>query len=248
MTVTCSLPGTTVTAHDPNFWTGADFLGPDWTILDRAGDADNSEQQYYRPGNVTVVSGLLTVQAKVQSFGGLNYTSGMLQWTSRTFTHGSIEVRCQMPAGTGCWPAIWLLGAGCEATNPITPNNTGTCQWPNIANDSDELDFLEFLGGAASKPTNNFQTHSNLGDNGGSVSLGFNSAAAMHIYKLVRSASSLQFFADGSLLATISTSVSSTPMFLIMDVALGGTGGGTIVDGSLPQNMLVDYVRVVDLP
>ena len=49
---------------------------------------------------------------------------------------------------------------------------------------------------------------------------------------------------NGAQTCTISSNVPSTPMFLIMNVAVGGFGGGTVNNSTLPQTMYVDYVKV----
>jgi beta-glucanase (GH16 family) len=233
-------------------------LGSDWTILNRHGDSGNTEKQFYRPANVTINgSGYLQIDAKVQTYvdpapdvdslGTYNYTSGMIQWTPGiTFTHGSLEVRAQMPAGTGPWPAIWLLGVGCQTTNLTTADNGGTCSWPNIGSLSDEIDFLEFLG--SNRTSVNCQVHNDLGNDQLTPALGFDASAGLHTYRLVRASGSLTWFVDGAQIAQITSHVSDTPMALLINIAVGGTGGGAITDATLPQSMLIDYVRKVDAP
>ena len=48
----------------------------------------------------------------------------------------------------------------------------------------------------------------------------------------------------GAQSCTISSNVPTTPMFLIMNVAVGGFGGGTVNNSTLPQTMYIDYVKV----
>lgn len=50
---------------------------------------------------------------------------------------------------------------------------------------------------------------------------------------------------DGATTCTIQQSyVPSTPMFVIINTAIGGVGGGTVDNSTLPQAMSVDYVKV----
>lgn len=228
----------------PGYWSGKDFWGGDWYFMDRVGDLGNSESQAYSPSQVTLDSnGYLQIEAKKQTYLGMSYLSGMIQWRRGiTFVHGTLEIRVKMPGGTGPWPAVWLLGKNCQDTNPTTADNGGACNWPNISDLSDEIDFLEFMG--SQRTSNNAQIHNELGNDGGGVVLGFDASAAFHTYQLVRTSGSLKWYADGSLYQTItSANVSDTPMGLLINIAVGGQGGA-ITDATLPQYMLVDYVRL----
>ncbi|MBN9099270.1 MAG: family 16 glycosylhydrolase [Pseudonocardia sp.] len=65
-----------------------------------------------------------------------------------------------------------------------------------------------------------------------------------HVYQLVRKPGSLVWKVDGVTTCTQTKAVPTTPMFMIINTALGGRGGGTIKSSTLPQTMLVDYVRL----
>ncbi len=94
-------------ALDPDTWfsqtgDGTDFgLPPGW---------GNNELQYYQAENAVVGNGLLTITAKAESVGGLNYTSARITTADRVaFRYGRIEARLRLPGGQGLWPAFWLL-------------------------------------------------------------------------------------------------------------------------------------------
>src|SRR6185503_16176770 len=140
--------------------------------------------------------------------------------------------------GQGPWPLIWFLGANCQATNVISADNSPPCSWPDPG--SDEIDFVEVLGGSTTAI--NQQIHSN-GHNDGCTG-GVADTRVYHTYQMIWSAGSLVWKIDGSTTCTVSANVPSTPMFLLLSVALGGVGGGSINNGTLPQTMTVDYVRV----
>ena len=102
----------------------------------------NGEQEWYinsmyapttsvRPW--TVSNGVLTLTAQPASasiqplIDGYQYTSGMINtFNSFTQTYGYFEMRAQLPAGQGLWPAFWLLQADMS--------------WPP------EIDVMEVLG------------------------------------------------------------------------------------------------------
>src|SRR6185369_4026631 len=130
----------TVTSFDDEF-SGA-TLSKAWTNLNRPGDASNSEAQCYRPANVAQQGGSLVITSKVDtSCAGHRYTSGMVQWKSANFTFGTLEFRARFAGGTGTWPAVWMLGAGCQLSNPTTADNVGICHWPDPG--SQEIDVAE---------------------------------------------------------------------------------------------------------
>lgn len=216
-------------------------LSSDWTVLNRVGDLSNSELQYYLPANVSVASSILSINSKVQSFGGQAYTSAMVQWTSFNFLYGTIQVSAKMGGGQGPWPAIWLLGQGCEATNPITADNGGTCQWADPG--SQEIDIAEFKSSQYTHCGQNLIT-SVLDDAGDSGSFGFDATAAFHVYELDWTPSSLVWKVDGRVTRTVTANVPNTSMFLIMNCAMGGSGG-SVSNGTLPVINQFDFVRVI---
>ena len=65
-----------------------------------------------------------------------------------------------------------------------------------------------------------------------------------HTYQLVWSPGSLVWKIDGVTTCTRTAGIPSPPMFLIIDTAVGGTGGGTVDPSTLPKAHHVDYVRV----
>ena len=212
-----------------------------WGVLDRGGDASNAENQCYKPENVSESGGFLQIRSKVDSScKGYKYTSGMVQWKKFNFTEGTIEVRAKQSGGRGSWPAQWLLGADCQAANLTTDENYGSCNWPNPG--SDEIDIAEFKTSGPSSVWQNVVS-------GGS---GFktcrpdvsDSSANFHVYSLTWHARSLVWKVDGKATCTQMNVVPSKPMFLIMNNAMGGGGGGEINPSDFPQTMQIDYVRV----
>ena len=214
-----------------------------WTVMDRPGDASNSEAECYTPANVSVSNGVLAITSKVQSIncGGnkYNYTSGMVQWTNFSFLYGTVEIRAKMAGGQGTWPALWLLGANCQQSNVQSADNVPPCSWPNTG--SDEIDISEIKGGTLTT------VWQNVIANGG----GFQSCSPTttdvsqnwHTYGLVWTPGSLSWTIDGVTTCSFSTDLPYMPMFLMINTAMGGSGG-PIYDATLPQTLLVDYVRI----
>ncbi len=230
---------TTTYAFDDEFNAGA-LDTTQWVAMNRPGDSSNNEQQYYLPTNVALSNGLLNITSKADNWvPGYSYTSGMVQWKSFNFTYGTIEFRAKLAGGQGTWPAIWLLGHNCQASNVTSADNIGSCNWP--APGSDEIDITEIKGGVLSTVWQNVISGSS----------GFQSCTPSttdvsqnwHIYDLIWAPGSLTWQIDGVTTCHITRSVPSTPMFLIVNTAMGGAGGA-IKAGTLPQTSSLDYVRV----
>ena len=97
----------------------------------------NFEHQYYDEGNVytDTIPGEpdnygLVIEAKRESKGGMQFTSGRLNTKDNIeIKYGVIDVRMRVPdLETGLWPAFWLLGA-----------NNSEVGWP----ESGEIDMME---------------------------------------------------------------------------------------------------------
>jgi beta-glucanase (GH16 family) len=212
-----------------------------WHVLNRGGDASNHEAQCYLPGNVSEAGGNLAITSKVDSScPGYRYTSGMVQWATFAYTFGTIEIRAKQSGGQGSWPAQWLLGARCQVANVTTDVNAGGCNWPDPG--SDEIDIAEFkTSGTDTVLQNVVSGRSGFLTCTESVSP---ADANWHVYALTRTPSAVTWSVDGAVTCTQRTVVPTDPMFLIMNNAMGGDGGGAIVAGDFPQTMLIDYVRV----
>ncbi len=231
-----------------------------WTVPDEEGDTSNNEQECYKPANVTVSGGSLILTSKAlsapaacknhnQGTTNYSYTSGLAQWRTFTLLYGVVEFRAKTPATSGQWPAIWLLGASCQSSSFPVINNLG-CQWPADSLSSAEIDILEQFG---SPSQNNMMIHngSNPGDdsfhNGCYLNLSYNTSAGFHTYKLIWEPGKATWQIDGVTLCTSTSHVPAHPMFLRINLAVGG-GGGVIDKNGFPQTLQVDYVRVTALP
>jgi beta-glucanase (GH16 family) len=158
----------------------------------------------------------------------------MIQWRTFNFTYGKIDVRAKL---AGDWPAIWLLGYSCQAMNiNSAAGEVAPCIWPNPG--SEEIDIAEVNGGNTSYVYRDFYSTNYSGRQCG-VSIA--DTTQWHVYTLIWSAGSLTWQIDGANSCTITdSSVPSTPMFLIMEIARSASWQG----GSLPATTQIDYVRV----
>ena len=208
-----------------------------WSYNLGAGGWGNSELQHYtdRLDNAVVQNGVLKIIAKAENFSGSNYTSARLVTENKfEFKYGKVEVRAKLPSGGGTWPAIWALGENYVAS-----------PWPACG----EIDIMEHKGNF---PNTIHGTLHYPGRSGGNADSGTTTASNVssefHIYKVIWSPTSIKFYIDNQPAFHSFVNSASTPFnrdfFLILNVAMGGTFGGTVDPAFSQSAMEVDYVRV----
>ena len=187
------------------------------------------------------------------------FTTGTTWYSARlktqgfvNFKYGRIEGKIWLPDTTnqGLWPAFWSLGS-----------NIATVPWPGCG----EADILEVwspavLGGPGS--TGNRSTLHTASTDGSGVQpngkftfpSGQANNTAFHTYGMIWSPNMQQYYIDNPLkpyyISTTSDLASSDTwpfnlnIFLLMNIAVGGTLGGTPSTSTPnPGVMMVDYVR-----
>jgi beta-glucanase (GH16 family) len=187
----------------------------------------NAEQQYYLPQQATVGNGRLEIKAERRTVGGRNFVSARIN-TSPSFAqqYGRFEARMRVPAGQGFWPAFWLLPA--------------TQQWPP------EIDIMETIGSHPNRVyfTHHWGTVSNVMSNGTTYT-GVDYTAGYHRYAVEWSPTRVDWYLDGALRFTTTGNFPHEPMYIILNMAVGGTLPGNVnATTPFPRSTLVDWVRV----
>ncbi|MGS2726458.1 glycoside hydrolase family 16 protein [Psychroserpens sp. BH13MA-6] len=204
-----------------------------WTYDLGAGGWGNQEVQTYTNDaeNVIVEDGMLKITAKAN---GSGYTSARLKSEDLfEFTYGRVEVRAKLPSSTGTWPAIWMLGADYQ-----------TNTWPACG----EIDIMEQTG--QDKNTVLATVHHpavspGAGDSSSTVLT--TSTTEFHNYTVEWTPDAITFLVDDNVFHTIVNSPDlpfESDFFMILNIAMGGTLGGTIDPGFTEDTMEIDYVRV----
>ncbi|MDP7027012.1 MAG: family 16 glycosylhydrolase [Candidatus Marinimicrobia bacterium] len=204
----------------------------------------NGEAQYYtdNSNNSFIEDGKLIIKAIRQYYAGSDYTSArMVTKNKGDWTYGRFEIRAKLPAGTGTWPAIWMM-----------PTDSEYGGWP----DSGEIDIMEHVGfdpGTIHATCHNdtYNWYDGIPPPGGELNVN-DFDENFHTYTLEWTESSLKWFVDETLYYTYSntSSWSTWPynhdFFIILNIAIGGTWGGQqgIDDSIFPVQMEVEYVRV----
>jgi beta-glucanase (GH16 family) len=210
-------------APDPTKW-GYDLGAGGW---------GNGELQNYTnsSNNVVVQGGNLVITAKKT---GSSYTSARLKSENKyEFKYGKVEFNAKLPAGAGTWPALWMLG-----------QNYATNIWPACG----EIDIMEHKGNQPNVILGSVHYTGRSGGNSVTSQISSsNVSTEFRKYKVIWSPLSIRFYVDNVLFHSVINTNSlpfNSDFFLIMNVAMGGTFGGTVDPAFTQSSMEVDYVRV----
>lgn len=220
-----------VLAREFDFSRGDKLDAAAWRV--ERGFQRNREAQYYTDNNISVQGGALVFEAKKQAMGGAAYTSGSI--VLREPVHfGRIEIVARSPSGKGVWPAVWLLREG--------------------ENDYGEIDAYEFVGkhpGTVFGAVHFGRTSKTRLHRGGSIVVpGFEGSWRTHT--LDWTPARIAMAVDGQPVFSFDPRDAAQggidplrqPMFLHVNLALGGSWGGPIDDKVLPARFEIARIRI----
>lgn len=246
----CLLTALPSAAAPPAGWTldwSDEFNGKEldrskWVVETGGHGWGNKELQFYtdRPENLRVSGGNLVIEARKEAYQESAYTSARIKTAGRVEPmHGRFEARIKVPKGQGIWPAFWMLGADIDKVG-----------WPS----GGEIDIMENIG----KEPN--IVHGTVHGPGYSGAHAFGKPSKLakgafaddfHVFAVEWMPREIRWYRDGIHYHTARPElvkgdwVFEHPFFMLLNVAVGGEWPGypdsTTV---MPQQMLVDYVRV----
>lgn len=204
-----------------------------WQVADWAG-ANNNEQQYYHPNQVSVWGGALHLRADRDpgwSF-GREFNSGLVRsW--QEWSYGRFEVRAKLPNGRGFWPAIWLLPR--------------TATWPA----GGEIDIMEARGDLPWRISSAVHWGWDIGSHqyvSEAYESGANFQQGYHTYAVEWDVGTVGFFVDGvehMRLYEPAVGIPGTPKSMVLNLAVGGDyPGPPDWTTPFPAGFDIDYVRV----
>jgi beta-glucanase (GH16 family) len=212
-----------------------------WNFETGGGGWGNNELQNYTAtrNNSYVSDGTLKIHAKKSNS---TWTSArMVTKGKASWKYGRFEIKAKLPAGRGTWPAIWMM--------PLQSIYGG---WPK----SGEIDIMEHVGYDMNRVSGTIHTeaynHSIGTQKGGNILL-TNVDKQFHIYTMEWTETEIKWSADGQQYYSFrneNKTYKEWPFdqlfFLIFNVAIGGSWGGTKgVDTALTEAIMeIDYVRV----
>lgn len=214
----------------------------------------NKEAQYYTSGrkeNARVENGNLIIEARKEKFHNPLFNQNSGDWAKKSefadytsasvksrasWLFGRIEMRARLPRGAGVWPAFWTLGTG--------------GRWPQDG----EIDIMEFVGKEPDKIYANIH-YSKDGVHAckpGMLNVP-SSGKDFHVYAAEWFPDRIDFYFDNNKYHTTWLEQTRSrelqpfgkPHYILINFALGGEWGGPLIDDSvLPQQYIIDYVRV----
>ncbi len=224
-----------------------------WNIEVNGSGGGNKEAQYYtdRTENLRVEDGCLVIEARKETYNNKEYTSARINSRDKVgFKYGKIEASISFPAGGGTWPAFWMMG-----------QDYRTSGWPSCG----EIDIIEHVGNQPrmlSFAVHTPKKNGTYGNNWSSRSYFDGVENAFHTYGIewieedLNGCDRIIFTYDGIECAGILEPLDyidqnaywpfNKEHFIILNMAIGGTMGGTINDDIFdnPVLMKVDWVRV----
>lgn len=205
-----------------------------WSPKDPWGVVRNDELQAYIMKAFSIADGILHIRAEKEPafYDGAkrDYRSGMMSTTGKfSQKYGRFEIRCRIPQGRGLWPAFWML--------PEPP------AWPP------EIDVLEILG---HEPDRIYLTHhwaNPSNPDGPSLSRsgdykGVDFSQGFHTVAVEWESGEIRWYVDGILRFRSAESIPDQPMFLLVNLAIGGGWAkAPTKDTVFPADFEVDYVK-----
>ena len=196
----------------------------------------NHEAQFYtdRPENARIENGNLVIEARRESYEGAAYTSASLLTVGKhSWQYGRFEIRAKIPTASGSWPAWWALG-----------DSISQVGWPK----SGEIDMMEYyrnmLLSNVMDSQQNWSSHKDTSPSSFQDSY--------HTWMMEWNANTIKLFRDGALALTYDVNKATVgnynpfrqPLYLVLNLAIGGTNGGDPSNTIFPLQYSIDYVRV----
>jgi beta-glucanase (GH16 family) len=208
----------------------------DGVALDRAvwrtdyWNGGNGELQEYADtdaqGNYVVSKGTLKLVARRDAALGRAYTSGVITTQGRAaWAAGRVVMRAKAPRGPGLWPALWLMpaGGGCGA----------------------EIDVMEYVNDAPGRYHATLLRSCGAWSDTSAIETGVDLSAGFHTYEAEWGNGELIWRFDGREVKRVRANVPTEPMFLLVNLAVGGRWPGNPGAGThFPVAYEIDYIRV----
>ena len=203
------------TSHEKEIYVDPNFTGSGTTALGLNPFLINN-------GVLTITASQIPTAA-LGAVWGYNYQSGLLT-TKHSFSqeYGYFEIRAELPAGTGAWPAFWML-----------PSAGG---WPP------ELDVMEAYG----SPTAVTQSsHTGSANTTSTTTTTVTTATtAFHNYGMLWDPTHITWTVDGVQVGQIATPADMhQSMYMLLDLAVTSSAAAS----GFSAQMKVDYVHAFQL-
>jgi len=148
-----------------------------------------------------------------------------------------VEATIKLPKGQGVWPAFWMLSANQPFTNKLHPTDADW-EGERFYMWDGEIDIMEAYGNHPNQVEGTVYTFGKDQEQATPVA---NTAESFHTYWVEWRADSLVWGVDGKTYSTYkkpSTDPKLWPyteenkMYIILNLAMGGSGGGSVVQAA----------------
>lgn len=238
---------------DPNVWRYE---------LDPVVPTYNDEAQAYTssPANVRIEPSVgLVIEARKEAYTypgdtsgkHYEYTSGRIDTkNSFSFEYGKVVARMKLPGGAGSWAAMWMLSANEVHTAKLHPTDA---DWANerYYMKNGELDAMESYGKDSNEVPIEGTAHTFDKSNQGQLTVP-DATTAFHDYGVELTPQKITWTVDGKPYYSV-TKTSNNPnawpfeggnkFYPIINLAMGGSGGGTINKAAGTQRLTVSDIR-----
>jgi len=212
----------------------------------------NAEKEYYTSSSSNILTdgkGNLVITAKripedssiLNICDDCQFTSAKIKTADKLgFMYGRLEARIKTPAGSGMWPAFWMLGAS------LTEGDT----WP----DCGEIDILEGKGSEPNRVYGTVHGPGYFGGDGSQKGYAFDNPielnAGFHVYAIEWKKNQIDFYFDSKKYYSINAAsvapnkwVFNKEFFLIINLATGGNFEPNIDPTVQSGTLSIDYIR-----
>ena len=212
----------------------------------------NNEKQYYTSSASNILTdgkGNLVITAKripetssiLNSCDDCQFTSAKIKTADKLgFLYGRLEARIKTPAGSGMWPAFWMLGAS------LTDGDT----WP----DCGEIDILEGKGSEPNRVYGTVHGPGYFGGDGSQRGYAFDNmvplTSGFNVYAIEWRKNAIDFYFNNNKYYSITAAqvkpnawVFNKEFFLILNLATGGNFEPNIDPNVQSGSLSIDYIR-----
>jgi len=193
--------------------------------------ANDQEDDCYDPAQVTEGGGALSlslIQESENCGQDEQYASGLVSTMGKfSFTYGFVEARVWLPAVPGSpgevanWPSVWADGQN----------------WP----EDGEIDIAEGISGQVCAHLHNAPDPEGIGAGGGTGCPSGTYTSGWHTFAADWEPGVITYYYDGVDIGSVTSGVTSAPMFLVLDYAAQG-------NADAPATMKVQDMRVWQHP
>lgn len=220
----------------------------------------NNEKQAYTtsPKNVRIEPGTgLIIEAHKEKYiypsdptkNAFDYTSGRIDTSqSLNFEYGKIEATIKLPPGQGVWPAFWLLSANNVHTDKVD-KTAGIRSDPRFYMKDGEIDIMEYYGSPEGRVEATVHTYDDSIEKTITVA---DASDSFHTYAVEIEPSKITWTIDNKAVFAYDKTSNNPDVwpfgkgnqfYIILNLAMGGSGGGQIDDDQAPWRMEVKNVK-----